>query len=407
VSDQLSHDLASLRIDRTAKPARSGRAFGVLAALATIGLFGAGVAVGYPYVEAQIFKTEVSTTSVAMISPAEGSITLTSTGYVIPQKASKVSAKLPGRIAKMLVAEGDVVKAGQILAELEKAGPIASVGAAKARVNAARARVAAARANVAEIALQVDRQKTLVEKGAAGQASLDDLSARLRALEEAARAADAEVRATEAEIGALQVNVDDLTVRAPIDGTVIVKPLDVGELVGQQTESLTEIADLSSQVVETDVPEARLGQMKVGTPCEIVLDAYPDKRRRGEVVEIGRKVNRAKATVVVKVRFVDGTEGVLPDMSARTSFLTAALGKEQLQAAAKKVVPGAALVERSGAQVVFVIDDDKVRMVPVKLGAAMGSSFELLEGPAEGARLVANPPAVLQDGQAIKEKGKE
>jgi HlyD family secretion protein len=147
--------------------------------------------------------------------------------------------------------------------------------------------------------------------------------------------------------------------------------------------------------------------MKVGTPCEIVLDAYPDKRRRGEVVEIGRKVNRAKATVVVKVRFVDGTEGVLPDMSARTSFLTAALGKEQLQAAAKKVVPGAALVERSGAQVVFVIDDDKVRMVPVKLGAAMGSSFELLEGPAEGARLVANPPAVLQDGQAIKEKGKE
>ncbi len=69
MSDQLSHDLASLRIDRTAKPARSGRAFGVLAALATIGLFGAGVAVGYPYVEAQIFKTEVSTTSVAMISP--------------------------------------------------------------------------------------------------------------------------------------------------------------------------------------------------------------------------------------------------------------------------------------------------------------------------------------------------
>lgn len=407
MSDQLSHDLASLRIDRTPKPAGSGRAFGVIAAIVALAAVGGGVAVAYPYVEAQIFKTEIGTTSISMISPAQSSITLTSTGYVVPQKASKVGAKMPGRIAKMLVAEGDLVKAGQVIAELEKGGPVATVGAAKARVAAARARATAARANVAEISMQVDRQKTLVDKGAAGQATLDDLTARQRALEEAARAADAEVRATEAEIGALQASVDDLTVRAPIDGTVIAKPLEVGELVGLQTESLTEIADLGSQVVETDVPEARLGLMKVGTPCEVVLDAFPDKRRRGEVVEIGRKVNRAKATVVVKVRFVDGTEGVLPDMSARTSFLTEALGKEQLQAAPKKVVPGAAIAERSGAKVVFVIEDDKVRMVPVKLGPAMGTSFELLEGPPEGTRLVASPPDVLKDGQSIKEKGKE
>ncbi len=408
MADQLSQDLASLRIDRTAKPASSGKLVGVFVGALALGAAIGGVALAYPYVEAQIFKTEVSFTTVSMISPSQSSITLTSTGYVTPQRVSKVSPQVPGKIAKVTVREGDLVKAGQVLGELEKAGPVASVGAARARVAAARARAALARANTKEVSIQVERQKALVEKGAAGQATLDDLVARQSALEAAARAAEAEVAASEAEIGALQASVDDLTIRSPMDGTVIQKPLEVGEVIGQQLETtFTEVADLNSQLVETDVPEGRLGLVKVGTPCEIVLDAYPTKRMRGEVVEIGQKVNRAKATVIVKVKFVDGTAGVLPDMSARTSFLTEALGADAMKAAPKKVVPASAVIERGGAKVVFVVDNDKVRMVPVKLGEAVGSSFELLEGPNEGTRLVSEPPAVLNDGQSVKEKGKE
>ena len=98
----------------------------------------------------------------------------------------------------------------------------------------------------------------------------------------------------------------------------------VGETVGPQltgVANVAEIADFSSIVVETDVPEARLGLVAVGAPAEIVLDAYPTRRYRGTTVDIGKRVNRAKATVVVKVRFKDTLDGVLPDMSARVSFL--------------------------------------------------------------------------------------
>ena len=112
-------------------------------------------------------------------------------------------------------------------------------------------------------------------------------------------------------------------------------------------------------MVETDIPEGAPARWsKVGSPCEIVLDAFPGKRYRGEAVEISPRVNRAKATVGVKVKFVDDADGVLPDMSARVSFLTQALDADALAAKPKTVVPASALAERGGAKVVFVLEGD-------------------------------------------------
>ena len=120
MADHLSQDLASLRIQRDAPraPRPIGRIAVVLVALA-----GAGAAVYYvalPKVTSQLFKSEVSLTEVALISPAQASITVTSTGYVVPQVISKAGAKTSGRIAKMNVKEGDSVKAGDIIAVLEE-----------------------------------------------------------------------------------------------------------------------------------------------------------------------------------------------------------------------------------------------------------------------------------------------
>src|SRR5262249_40516420 len=151
------------------------------------------------------------------------------------------------------------------------------------------------------------------------------------------------------------VLLKDRTIVAPIEGTVITKPPEVGELVGPQAP-LLEIADFRTLMVETDVPEARVGQIKIGSPCEIVLDADPSKRRPGAAAEIGKRVNRAKATLVVKVRFTDKTDGALPDMAARVSFLSEALSAEAMKEPPKRVIPAAALTERGGAKVVFVVD---------------------------------------------------
>jgi hypothetical protein len=108
----------------------------------------------------------------------------------------------------------------------------------------------------------------------------------------------------------------------------------------------------------------------------------------------------------VKVKFEDAMDGVLPEMSARVSFLTAALSDEALKAAPKKVVAAKAVVDRGGRKVVLVIGDgDEIKAAPVTLGAVTGESVELVSGPAGGTRVVSSPPPELVDGMKIKEKG--
>jgi len=404
MDDRLASDLASLRIDRQAPPRATGRwvrwilVLGVLAGLAF-----AGWRVGAPMLEAKLFKTEVGVTEVAVVSPAQAQVKLTSTGYVVPQVQVDVSSKLVGRVDKATVREGSVVKAGQVLFELDASDQRVLVASAQARVAAARARAATARAQLAEIVLQRDRERRLADTGAIAPATADDLAARAKSLEEQVHASDADITAAQAEVTALSTNLGNTTIRAPIDGTIITKPLLAGDVVSPGTP-MAKIADFGSIVVETDVPEGRLHMVSKGKPCEIVLDAYPDKRWRGEVVEVSPQLNRAKATATVKVRFLDRDDTVLPEMAARVSFLNEALDPSKLAEPPKKILPGSALAERGGAKVVFVVDEGRVRMVPVTLGPPFGDGFELADGPAPGVKIVSQPPATLADGQAIKER---
>jgi HlyD family secretion protein len=405
MDDRVSSDLASLRIDRRAPAQRSSlRAVRWLVIVAVV----AGAAfvawrVGAPALEARVFKTEVSLTEIAVLSPAQAQVELTSTGYVVPQVEVDVSSKIVGRVAKANVREGDTVKTGQILFELDPNDQRVAVASAQARVAAARARAAAARAQLAEIVLQRDRERRLADTGAVASATADDLAARAKSLEEQVRATDADVTASSAEVSALAENLANTTIRALIDGTIVTKPLLPGDVVSPGT-SMARIADFSSIVVETDVPEGRLHLVAKGSPCEVVLDAYPSKRWRGEVVDVSPQLNRAKATATVKVRILDRDDTVLPEMAARVSFLDAPLDPAKLTEAPKKIVPASAVVDRAGAKVVFVADSDKVRMVPVSLGAPFGGGFELLAGPDPGTKLVSDPPPTLADGQSIKER---
>ena len=370
-----------------------------------LALAGVGAYFAYPAVQATLFKTEVALTEISLVSPAQASVTVTSTGYVVPQTVSRVGAKVPGRVAKVYVKEGSVVKAGDVLAELEATDQKSSILAASSRATAAKARVETARATLAETEQQAARDRALVERGAIGRAVLDDLEARATSLRESVKASEAEARAAEAEVNPLRVSLLDRTITSPINGTVISKPIEAGELVGVQSNNIAEIVDFRSLLVETDVPEARLYQIKLNSPCEIALEAYPGKRYRGVTSELGRKVDRAKATVIVKVKFVDPMEGVLPNMSARTSFLSEELSADAIKEKPKQVVPANAVADRDGKKVVFAVQNGVVKVVPVRLGPAFGTGFELVEGPSPGTRVVLQPPALLSDGQRIKEKG--
>jgi RND family efflux transporter MFP subunit len=408
--DQLSSDLASLKIDRSVRP--KGRSpFGVIAAVVlTLAAAGGAYRYGLPMLEAAVFKTEVEITEVITVSPAQASVELTSTGYVVAQTLSSVAPKVAGKVKVQAVKQGSKVKAGDLLLEIDTADQKAAIASADSQVAAARARVATAKANLLDIEQQTKRAQLLSDSGIGPKGTAEDLIARGASMKAQLDAAEADAKAQAALAAQLRVNLASYTLTTPISGTVVNKPPQVGEFVGPQPAGIAidmggvQVADFSTLMVETDVPEQRLSQVKMGGPAEIVMDAFPTKRYRGKAVEVTPKVNRTKATVTVKVAFVDENEGVLPDMAARVSFLSGELDKEAMKTPPKTVVPGSAVVDVQGAKVVYRVEGGVVRMTTVTLGPAVGNGFEVVSGVSAGTRVVSNPPQGLADGQRIKEK---
>ena len=404
-TDQLSNDLASLRIDRKTKPPRTFPSWvvwvGVAAAVVAVIYF-----VFYPKLRAVMFKSTVETGEVTLVSPAQGQVQLTTSGYVVAQVYAKVGAKVPGRIAQIFVEEGQTIERGAKVARLEDVDFKSELASAQARAASAKARIMTARAAVAEVKVQLEREKQMVAGGLSAKSVVEDLQARLESLVASVRAAEAESAASDAETRALSIQLANYEVTSPIAGTVVDKIVEVGEVVapGFGSPGVVEVIDLTSLVVEIDVQESRLAQVKVGSPCEIVLNAYPSQRYRGAVKEIGRRVNHAKATVPVKVAFVDRPAEVLPDMEARVSVLATAIEEKDLKQPPKLVVPTRAVVKRDGADVVFVLDDTTVRQTPVQLGGPFSGGLELLTPLPVGAKVVLSPPAKLRDGDTVKEK---
>ena len=179
-----------------------------------------------------------------------------------------------------------------------------------------------------------------------------DADSRLVAVRVGVKAAEADVFALESRVHIAQVALDNCKVRAPFTGTITRKLTEVGEVLSptpmpgsSSSGGIASLASLDDLEVEADVSETQLYKVMTperkqeGTPAEIVLDAYPDRRFRGLATDVRPTVDRAKATVVVKVRFVDKVQGVLPDMSAKVSFLHKAIEQSALAAAPKRVIP--------------------------------------------------------------------
>lgn len=402
----LSSDLRALKIDRSRQTNPDAKSpwrwvLGVGLAVTAILLL---YLVGVPLVAGRLTSQTVTVGEISMISPARGVTQLTATGYVESRMTSRVGPKVSGRVAKVLVEQGQLVESGAALYELDIVDQRAALAQATARMKAARAQAETAQANLAEVAQQATRAIQLAQDGVRPGAQADDLKARETALQKNLEAAQAQAIAAKADVTALSVTMSGFTVTTPIAGTVVSALPKPGEFVTPGAPAgEVEISDFGQLLVQVDVPEARVGSLAVDAPCEIVLDAFPQKRFRCKSKEIVPKVNRAKATVPVKVAFVDETTGVLPDMAARVSFLDRELAADAVKAPSQPVVPASAIIEEGGGTAVLVVENGKARRVLVTLGEAMGGGRVVKSGPPVGTRVVISP-AGIKDGQSVKEK---
>ncbi|MFL5400994.1 MAG: efflux RND transporter periplasmic adaptor subunit [Myxococcales bacterium] len=405
----VADELKSLRIEREERPSRlPGWATAAIAGVVVIAI----LAVAWKVLAPRIFVPEVETTAVSLVSPAQAQQLLVATGYVVPQRQANISPRIGGRVAKLFVEDGTVVKKGQLLAVLEDADFKAQVLQAKADVAAAKAREKRAEADLFEAQHAYDREKMVQSKGVSTPAALDQVTARLAGAKAQLEAARSETEAANARVEVARVNLENCYVRAPFDGRITQKLTDIGEIVFGALSAgtggrggIASLADFSTLQVEADVSESQVAKLAPGTPAEIVLDAFPDRRYRGRVAEVRPRVDRAKATVTVKVAFVDEPRDVLPDMGAKVTFLTKELDAAQAKAAPVAAVQSDAVVEQGENKVVWVVGgNDEVRMAPVVTGVAMGGLVALRQGPPAGTKVVRRPNGDLRPGMRVKEK---
>jgi len=349
---------------------------------------------------------EVEQTTVTLTYPYQAYTILNATGYVVAQRKASVASKATGRLEWLGVAEGSRVKKGQIIARLESQDVAATRDQAAANVNVARANLEQAKAEQQDAQRQLKRTEDLLAQNFVSPAAFDAAVARADNARAAVGSAQAAVVAAEANRRVAGVGVEQTVIRAPFDGVVLTKNANVGDTITPFSSALdtkgavVTMADMSTLEVEADVSESNLQKVKIGQPCEIELDAVPDARFQGSVSRMVPTVDRSKATVTTKISFLELDPRILPDMSAKVAFLSEPVPPEQR--AARPAVNAAAIVERGGRSVVFVVRDRRVSTVPVETGSRIGDVIELKQGPKPGEKVVLRPPGKLKDGMLVQ-----
>jgi HlyD family secretion protein len=395
-------DLSKLTISRDQK-AFSGKKSGrkkwwIIAALVVVAI-GAFVSLrgsGPQQIEAGI---------VASAYPSQAFTVLNATGRVSARTKAAVSTKATGRLEYLGVQEGSIVKAGDLLARIENRDVTASLDQAQASLRAATANLEQGLAELRDAEGNMKRSEDLVKKNFISSSTFDAALARFDKAKASVASFNGAIGVAEANVRAARVTVEQTLIRAPFDGVVLTKNANVGDIItpfssaADSKGAVVNMADMSTLEVEADVSEVSLGKINVDQPVEIQLDAFPDLRLLGKVSRIVPTVDRSKATVLVKIEFVEKDKRVLPDMSAKVSFLQRELKAEERKPVT--AVQQAAITKRDGKDVLFVIDDKNiVKQTDIVVAGKVGDLVQV-SAVKPGDKVVLSPTEKLKDGGAV------
>jgi HlyD family secretion protein len=370
--------------------------------------------------------------------------TVTANGWIRPRRSVDIQADLMGRITELWIAEGDSVKVGQVLLQIDPTEYQAAVARARAGVAEAAARQAQAKANLLQSERALERTRAIISRDSAliSEQALEDAVTQVevqRALLEAAGHGVAQATAARREA---ENRLAKTTIRAPIEGVVTRLNVEAGEtaIVGTMNNPgslLLTISDLSVMEAVVRVDETDVPSLTLGDSASIEIDAFTRQAFSGRVTEIAHSsvVQRKTATAAAgaqgqaidfEVVITISTPPALlrPDLSATAQIVTstrqgalsipiialtvrdrkAVEALPQEDSAAGEAAALAA--RRSGVQEgVFLIREGKAHFTPVEVGIAGAEHFEVLSGLAEGDSVVAGPYEAirnLQDGKTIR-----
>ncbi|MFH1993928.1 MAG: efflux RND transporter periplasmic adaptor subunit [Pseudomonadota bacterium] len=397
-------DLLKLRIDRTTTFSRRVKKKRYVAlGIALLILSAAGVLYQQGLLAPAV---DVQVTTVQNIYPSQAVTLLNASSYVVAQRKAAVASKLTGRLVFLAVEEGNRVQKGQVIARLENDDALAARDKARANVKLAGFNLQYAGAELEDASRVYERNRALVAKRSISQSEFDAVEARYLKAQAVVAAQQAALQVSEAALKEANLMVDYAYIRAPFDAVVLTKNADIGDIVtplgaaANAKAAVVTIADMDSLQTEADVSESNIEQVKAGQPCEIQLDALPDERFQGAVHMIVPTADRSKASILVKVNFLDKDPRILPEMSAKVAFLSRALSPEEQKPV--KAVLTAAVADRNGQKVVFVVRGDRAVKTPVRIGKTYGDMAEVFGTVDVGSKVVFSPLNKIKDNTRIK-----
>jgi RND family efflux transporter MFP subunit len=400
----LKDDLAALRIDREPERAGARRWVGWVLLLLALAA-GGGAAWRWATRER---PPEVEVATVSERAAGVQAAVLNASGYVTARRRATVSSKITGKIIEMYVEEGMAVREGHVLARLDAAAPKAALALAEAQAEAARRAVRENEVRLAEAKLTLGRVLQLVREQLATQAEVDAAQAQVDSLDARIAASREQVKVAERQIEVERTNLDNTVIRAPFSGVAISKDAQPGEMVspvsaggGFTRTGICTIVDMRSLEVEVDVNESYINRVKSDQGVTVVLNAYPEWSIPARVITTVPAADRQKATVLVRIGFVELDPRILPDMGVKVTFLRDAGDASEPEGRPVALVPKAALRTEGDQVIVFVIEGDVVDRRAVKTGGTDGERVEVIAGLRAGERVVVSPPEGLTAGARI------
>lgn len=289
-------------------------------------------------------------------------------GTAIANESIDVTSKTSNIVSAVHFRDGETVRSGQVLIELDSAQ--------------ARADLAEASAALTESTSQYQRARDLLSTRVLSQSQYEQL--------------EATMKANQARVDAAQARLADTVIRAPFSGRVGLRRVSIGSLVSPGTV-ITTLDDTSVMKVDFTVPENLLGNLRAGLELAARTAAHPDRELRGKVLTIDSRIDPVTRSVTVRA-LVPNPESLLrPGM-----FVNVTLARDDYDAI---VIPEQALVPEQSRQYVYVVQDGIVARREVRIGRREPGKVEIVAGLAQGERIVVEGTQKVRDGGAVLEAG--
>ncbi|MGH7259427.1 MAG: efflux RND transporter periplasmic adaptor subunit [Nitrospiraceae bacterium] len=384
-----------------ARPRRSRAiVFGVVLAAVVIGL----AAYRFTTLGAKTDQRKSRVISVSTVTPIRQDldVRLEYTADISPNQLVNLFSRVDGYIAKMHVDRGDLVKAGQLLVEIDHTDYVHAVNRAKANLAAAKAEVFRQEANIRNAKLTLDRMKALIKDQFVSQQDLDTAQVNFDVAAAQIETYRAQVQQMEVALQQAETNLTYSYVRAPFAGYVAERNLDPGAYVTGSTASTSTMSrgilslhDIDTvrtmiEVVEKDVPLVKIGQ-----PAEVRAEAYPNKVFMGQVTRVVQALNRNTRTMTVEVDLPNKDRTLKGGMFARVALMVG-VHRNAIQ------IPIDAVTRLEENQYVYIIQNGTAHQVPVEIGARAENRIEIVKGLAGTEQVIVSGKDLVSEGTAVE-----